>query len=65
MEAGPILGVWYEKLENGHVLWVNTLLNVVRVTNPERGHSVKYDFDEGIRISDIINIKQAHERHNF
>lgn len=64
MEAGPTQGVWTETLKNGYVMWVNTQLNVVTVTNPVSGNYAKYDFDPeyGIRISDIARIKKSHTR---
>lgn len=64
MEAGPTQGVWTETLKNGYEMWVNTELNVITVTNPVSGNYAKYEYDPeyGIRISDVVKIKESHTR---
>lgn len=64
MEAGPMLGVWTETLDNGFRMFVDTRFNIVRIQNPNNGHSIKYEYEpeEGIKISDIIALKAIHGR---
>lgn len=60
MEAGSSKGVWTETLSNGHQITVDTNFNVIRVLNPVTGSTIKYEYDDGIRISDVAQVKKTH-----
>lgn len=60
MEAGSSEGIWSETLSNGHQITVDTNFNIIRVLNPATGSTIKYEYDDGIRISDIEQVKKAH-----
>lgn len=62
MEAGSTKGVWTETLSNGHKLAIDTNFNVIRVLNPFTGSAIKYEYDDGIRISDVVQVKKAHSK---
>lgn len=60
MNATATPGIWEQTLTTGESMIVNENLKYIRVVG-KNGNSIKYECPEGVLISDIEQIKQAHE----
>jgi DNA topoisomerase IB len=61
MNAHAEKGIWTQELSSGEMMIVNENLNYIRVVNQRTGRGIKYECPDGVLISDIEQIKKAHE----